>query len=65
MLRPQLFFNGIEPADLARDGGSIETTAHLKFSGFYGPDGLMGILVMQKPSPKVHGSSDTIMSVVP
>lgn len=50
---------------LGRDGESFETTAHSKFSGFYGPDGLMGILVMQKASHKVHGSSDTIMSVVP
>lgn len=49
---------------LSRDGGEVETDAHSKFSGFYGPSGLMGILVMQKASHKVHGSSDTIMSAV-
>jgi hypothetical protein len=49
---------------LGRDGKEIETEAHSKFSGFYGPSGLMGILVMQKASHKVHGSSDTIMSAV-
>ena len=42
---------------LSRDGESFDTKAHSKFSGFYGPDGLMGILVMQKPSHKVHGST--------
>ena len=49
---------------LSREGGEIETEAHSKFSGFYGPSGLMGILVMQKSSHKIHGSSDTIMSAV-
>ena len=49
---------------LGRDGELSETMAHSKFSGFYGPDGLLGILVMQKASHKVHGSSDTIMSAV-
>lgn len=49
---------------LGRDGKDIETTAHSKFSGFYDPSGLMGVLVMQKASHKVHGSSDTIMSAV-
>ena len=49
---------------LGRDGKEIETATHSKFSGFYGPSGLMGILVMQKASHKVHGSSDTIMSAV-
>ncbi|MFO1512448.1 MAG: hypothetical protein U1F83_05960 [Verrucomicrobiota bacterium] len=50
---------------LARDGGSFEVAASSKFSGFYGPEGVMAILVMQKPSHKVHGSAETILSVVP
>jgi len=49
---------------LSREGNEVKTEAHSKFSGFYGPSGLMGILVMQKASHKVHGSSDTIMSAV-
>jgi len=49
---------------LGRDGTELETPTHSKFSGFYGPSGLMGILVMQKAAHKVHGSSDTIMSAV-
>lgn len=49
---------------LSRDGEVVETEAHSKFSGFYGPQGLMGILVMQKASHKVHGSEDTVSSMV-
>jgi len=45
-------------------GGLIKTDAYTKLSGFYGPDGLMAILAMQKCSHKVHGSSETIMSIV-
>jgi len=54
-----------EVSAFGRDGTPFATKTYSKFSGFYGPDGLMGILVMQKFSPKVHGSPDTIMSVVP
>lgn len=46
------------------EGDLIEADAYTKFSGFYGPDGLMAILAMQKCSHKVHGTSETIMSVV-
>jgi|GEM_PF-838278 hypothetical protein len=49
---------------VCRNGDLAETDAHSKFSGFYGPDGLMSILVMQKSAPKVHGSGETVMSVV-
>jgi hypothetical protein len=49
---------------IGRDGELFEATAYSKFSGFYGPEGLMGIVVMQKPTRKVHGSTETIMSVV-
>lgn len=47
-----------------RSGETREMTAYSKFSGFYGPDGLMAVLVMQKPFHKVHGGADTIMSMV-
>lgn len=49
---------------LGLDGDLTETEAYTKLSGFYGPDGLMAILTMQKCNHKVHGSSDTIMSIV-
>ncbi len=50
---------------LSRDGAMIETMANVKFSGFYGPGGLLGILVMHKAAHKIHGSAGTIMSAVP
>lgn len=53
-----------EVSVLSRDGDPFETEAYSKLSGFYGPDGLMAILAMQKCNHKVHGSSETIMSIV-
>lgn len=44
-------------------GETFKTTAHAKFSGFDGPDSLMGVRSMQKPSPQGHGSSVTIGSM--
>jgi len=41
----------------------IKDKAYAKFSGFYGPSGLMGILVMHRTFPKVHGSPETILSI--
>lgn len=35
-----------------------------KWSSFYGPDGLMAMLVMHLGSHKVHGSDKTVMSIV-
>jgi len=49
---------------LDRNGEPFEGDAYTKLSGFYGPDGLMAILAMQKCHHKVHGSSETIMSIV-
>jgi hypothetical protein len=49
---------------LQRNGETVDYSAHSKFSGFYGPEGLMSILVMQKSAAKVHGSESTVMSVV-
>lgn len=42
--------------------GSMQGNA--KWSGFYGPKGLMAILVMHLSSHKVHGSDQTVMSIV-
>jgi hypothetical protein len=47
-----------------RDNELESADVHSKFSGFYGPTGLLGILVMQRPFYKVHGSDDTIVSIV-
>ncbi|MFP5212880.1 MAG: hypothetical protein ACLGPL_05825, partial [Acidobacteriota bacterium] len=48
---------------ISREGGEVESAAHSKFSAFYGPDGLMGILLMQRPFHKVHGSPSTIFNI--
>jgi hypothetical protein len=49
---------------ITRKGGLETISARSKFSGFYGPSGLMGILVMQNAFHKVHGGENTVMSVV-
>ena len=49
---------------LARDGEPVDVAAYSKFSGFYGPNGLMAVCVMQRRSHKVHGNPNTIMSLV-
>ena len=48
---------------LTRDGDVKEETTYTKYSGLYGPDGLMGVFVMQKPFFKVHGSPETVLSI--
>jgi len=53
-----------EASGLDREGEPFEDEAYTKLSGFYGPGGLMAILAMQKCHHKVHGSSETIMSIV-
>ncbi len=53
-----------EVSGLSREGEPFEAEAYSKLSGFYGPNGLMAILAMQKCNHKVHGSSETIMSIV-
>lgn len=45
-------------------GELFEARANTKLSGFYGPNGLMAIMAMQKCNHKVHGSAETIMSIV-
>jgi len=49
---------------LERNGKRSEIDAYSKLSGFYGPNGLMAIWVMHRRSHKVHGSAETILSLV-
>jgi len=51
-------------AFLNRDGVCEEMQAYPKFSGFYGPSGLMALLVFQRTFAKVHGGTDTVLSLV-
>ncbi|HAO21200.1 MAG TPA: hypothetical protein DCQ37_12430, partial [Desulfobacteraceae bacterium] len=48
---------------ISRDNDIKDSKAYSKFSGFYGPSGLMGILVMQLAFHKVHGTEETIVSI--
>lgn len=47
--------------DRAEDIKKTQATA--KYSGFYGPNGLMGILIMHREFIKVHGTNQTIVSI--
>ena len=47
-----------------RDGEAQRMDANTKWSAFYGPEGLMTILVFHRNFHKVHGSQDTVMSLV-
>jgi hypothetical protein len=49
---------------LERTGERLEIDAYSKISGFYGPNGLMAIWVMHRRSHKVHGSAETVLSLV-
>jgi len=46
-----------------RDNKQESVKMHSKFSGFYGPSGVMGILVMQRRFHKVHGSENTVVNI--
>jgi len=48
---------------ITRNNEMMDTRTHSKFSGFYGPNGLSGILVMQRLFYKVHGTKDTVVSI--
>jgi len=48
---------------ITKNNEIVHANVHSKVSGFYGPAGLMGILVMQRPFYKVHGSEETIVSI--
>ncbi len=48
-------------AFIARTGDVSNMRVYTKISGFYGPAGLLGMLVMQRPFNKVHGTEETIV----
>ncbi len=45
-------------------GEVVELPGHMKFSGFYGPGGLLGIGLMHRNFHKVHGANDTVITIV-
>jgi hypothetical protein len=49
---------------LARDGSVHTQRLRAKFSGYYGPDGCLGVLVMHRRHFKVHGQEETVLSYV-
>ncbi|MFE7464674.1 hypothetical protein ACFU6R_11305 [Streptomyces sp. NPDC057499] len=54
-----------EPASgVTRDGERVAFDAYTKISGFYTPEGLAGVMVMQERAHKVHGSPQTVLSIV-
>lgn len=53
-----------EIAYLTRDGIVHNQHLHAKFSGYYGPDGCLGVLAMHRQHNKVHGQPDTVLSYV-
>ncbi len=48
---------------IERNGASREVEAYGKISAFYGPGGLLGALGMHRRSHKVHGATDTVISL--
>ena len=48
----------------ARDGTVHTQTLRAKFSGFYGPDGCLGVIAQHRGHYKVHGQEDTVLSYV-
>jgi hypothetical protein len=49
---------------LARDGAVANERLRAKFSGYYGPAGCLGVLVMHRRHFKVHGQEETVLSYV-
>ena len=49
---------------ITRDGKETTVVGYTKLSGFYSPEGLVGVLAMQERSRKVHGSPETVLSIV-
>jgi hypothetical protein len=46
-----------------RSGETVADKGYLKLSGFYGPNGLLGISAYHLRAPKVHGTSKTVVSI--
>ncbi len=51
-------------AAVTREGTIVEEDAYAKWSGHYGPDGVMAIALYHKHYHKVHGSEGTVVSLV-
>ena len=49
---------------LARDGALHRQHLRAKFSGYYGPDGCLGVLAWHRQHFKVHGQDETVLSFV-
>jgi hypothetical protein len=49
---------------LDRDGTVQSERLRAKFSGYYGPAGCLGVLVMHRRHFKVHGQAETVLSYV-
>jgi hypothetical protein len=49
---------------LDREGTVHTERLRAKFSGYYGPDGCLGVLVMHRRHFKVHGQEETVLSYV-
>jgi hypothetical protein len=47
-----------------RDSAVHTQRLRAKFSGYYGPDGCLGVLVMHRQHFKVHGQEETVLSYV-
>jgi hypothetical protein len=47
-----------------RSGRATDTNSYAKWSGFYGPDGLLGIKAWHRRFYKVHGAANTALSIV-
>ena len=46
------------------EGDELQADMTSKYSGFYGPDGLLGVLVQYRRFYKVHGQPDTVASII-
>jgi hypothetical protein len=57
-------FQEDEVEHLARDGTVHTQRLRAKFSGYYGPDGCLGVLAMHRRHFKVHGQEETVLSYV-
>jgi hypothetical protein len=49
---------------ISRDGTVNHRKMRAKFSGFYGPSGCLGVMVMHRHHHKVHGQAETVVSYV-
>ncbi len=63
LLQQAISSRGSTPV-LRPEGTRVLANAHMKWSAFYGPQGLMGVLCMYRKFYKVHGKTDTVFRLV-